>query len=145
MMTAMMDFVDKVNESHAGGVDFGVKQPLFPAEIHTVETIGDHQGISITELARFLGVSKPTISERVKRLIAKGVIQKKGNASDAKAVTLWLTPDGEIAYSRHEALHKQMYDSFCDYFGEESRQKISSFHSTFKELHEMMLQLHSLK
>ncbi len=145
MLTAMMDFVDKVNESHAGGVDFGVKHPLFPAEIHTVEAIGNHRGISITELARLLRVSKPTISERIKRLIAKGVIRKESNAADAKSVTLWLTSDGKTAYDHHESHHKQMYDSFCAYFGEETGTRIESFHETFTQLSEMMQTYNSLK
>ena len=94
MQVALMDFVDAVNDSHAGGIDFGTEHRLYPAEIHTVVAIGDNEGIGVTQLAKQLDVSKPTISERTRRLAAKGFIRKEKESTNAKSVLLWLTADG---------------------------------------------------
>ena len=134
MLEALMDFVDAINASHAGGVRFGSETPLYPAEIHTVAAIGRSRGTSLTKLAEELAISKPTLSERIRKLVAKGFVEKRTNAEDRKAVTLWLTPEGETADQHHSLHHEKMYALFCRHFGEDSAQKIALFTRTFEEL-----------
>ena len=134
MLEAMMAFVEGVNESHAGGVRFGSNTPLYPAEIHTVVAIGRNQGISLTGLAEELGITKPTLSERIRKLVNKGFVEKRTNPNDRKAVTLWLTPDGITADHHHALHHEEMYAGFCRHFGEDAPRKIAAFTRTFEEL-----------
>ena len=133
MQVALMDFVDAVNDSHAGGIDFGTEHRLYPAEIHTVVAIGDNEGIGVTQLAKQLDVSKPTISERTRRLAAKGFIRKEKESTNAKSVLLWLTADGRTAYARHAAHHQYMYDVFCNHFGNKTPLKIELFTKAFTQ------------
>ncbi len=128
-----MAFVDMVNASHAGGIDFGTGHRLYPAEIHTIVAIGDNEGMGVTELARQLDVSKPTVSERIRRLVNKRFIRKEKNPADAKAVTLWLTADGNAAYAHHEAHHQKMYEIFRNHFGNKAQEKIDLFAKTFTQ------------
>lgn len=133
MQELMMHFVDLVHNSHAGGVCFGTKYPLHPAEIHTVVAIGEKEGIGVTRLATLLNVSKPTISERIQKLVKKGFVQKIKAPDDQKSVTLWLTPDGNTASVHHELHHQQMYEVFLEHFGDEAREKINLFGETFSQ------------
>jgi DNA-binding MarR family transcriptional regulator len=107
---------------------------LYPAEIHTVVAIGESEGISVTELARKLNLSKATLSERIQKLVKKDFVIKKKNPADRKAVVLFLTENGQIACEYHEKHHMNMYDVFRNYFKDETGEKIELFSKTFKEL-----------
>ena len=134
MLEALMAFVDATNKSHSEGFSFGTKCRLYPAEIHTVAAIGRNQGISLTKLAEELGISKPTLSERIRKLIQKGFVTKEKNPEDQKAVRLRLTKDGEKAERHHAIHHEKMYTAFCRHFGEDASQRMDLFTNTFKEL-----------
>ncbi|WP_419785800.1 MarR family winged helix-turn-helix transcriptional regulator [Pseudodesulfovibrio sp.] len=134
MQSALLTLVDKMGKHHDQGVRFGIETRLFPAEIHTVAAIGEGEGITVTQLAVRMQVSKPTISERIKRLVAKGVVQKQSVPDNAKAVTLWLTPDGKTACASHAAYHEQMYAVFRRCFGKEAEQKANLFKAVIKEI-----------
>jgi DNA-binding MarR family transcriptional regulator len=133
MQRVLMELIDTVNTRHSKGVDFGTGHNLFPAEIHTIATIGINEGITITQLAEHLKVSKPTISERVRKLVEKGLIVKKKKVEDAKSVALGLTIRGKIAFAGHEAHHLKMYERFREYLGSETQSKIESFSQTFTQ------------
>lgn len=134
MLEALLSFVDVVNDNHAEGVCFGSEKRLFPAEIHTIAAIGQNQGVSLTKLAEELRISKPTLSERIRKLVDKGFVKKEKNPEDLKAVTLRLTKDGEKADHHHTLHHEKMYAFFCRHFGAEAPQKIDLFTNTFREL-----------
>ena len=134
MLEALMAFVDATNQSHSEGVSFGAENRLYPAEIHTVVAISKTQGISLTKLAEELGISKPTLSERIRKLVRKGFVRKEKNPEDRKAVTLWLTEEGEIAERHHAAHHEKMYAAFCRHFGDDAPLKMELFTKTFEEL-----------
>ena len=134
MLEALLKFVDTINASHSQGVCFGAGNRLFPAEIHTIAAIGRNPGTSLTKLAGELCISKPTLSERIRKLVAKGFVKKEKNPEDQKAVTLWLTEKGETADHHHTLHHENMYAIFCRYFGEETPRKIDLFTKTFNEL-----------
>jgi len=133
MQRLLMDLIETVNSRHAAGIDFGTGHGLFPAEIHTIEAIGLNEGISVTQLAVFFKVSKPTISERVRKLAKKGLIVKTKKAEDAKAVALRLTGEGRIAFEGHKAHHQKMYELFSEYFGSDTREKIEGFSNAFTQ------------
>ena len=134
MLTVLMDFVDTINESHAQGVCFGAKNRLYPAEIHTIVAIGQNRGINLTGLAEKLEISKPTLSERIGKLVEKEFVEKKMNPENRKAMTLWLTEEGKKAEYHHALHHEKMYTDFCNHFGTDAPQRIDLFTKTFKEL-----------
>lgn len=134
MLSAMLAFVDTVNAHHAEGVCFGTDIPLYPAEIHTIAAIAEAEGGSLTKLAGILGISKPTLSERIRKLVAKGFVRKEANPDDRKAVTLWLTENGRTADHHHTLHHERLYADFCLFFGNKAPIKIDHFKMTFDEL-----------
>jgi len=134
MLASMMTFVDTINAYHAEGVCFGTEDPLYPAEIHTIAAIAGNEGVSLTQLARALGISKPTLSERMRKLVAKGFVNKETNPDDRKAVTLWLTEKGVTADHHHTLHHEKMYQEFRQFFGDKTSEKIDYFKVSFDEL-----------
>jgi DNA-binding MarR family transcriptional regulator len=106
--------------------DFGIGSSLCRAEIHTIQAIGNNEGINLTELAAILKVSKPTISERIKKLIKHKLVQKQLKDGNDKEVMLSLTKQGWITFQNHEKQHKEIYKLFKKHFGNEASDFLNS-------------------
>jgi DNA-binding MarR family transcriptional regulator len=90
---------------------FGTRFPLSKAEIHTIEAVGDHPGISVTELAALRGISKSAASQVLARLKAKSMVDQSPAAGSARDTSLELTREGAVAYRRHAAYHRKLYEA----------------------------------
>jgi len=136
----LMDLVDTINDQHKGGVDFGTGHRLYPAEIHTIEAIGDTPEITVTKLAERMGVSKPTISERINKLSGKGLVIKGNKAGNAKAVPLRLTESGRTAHKGHMDHHQRMFNLFVQKYGNEAEAILHKFSFAFKEMRNLAVE-----
>jgi DNA-binding MarR family transcriptional regulator len=90
--------------------DYGVGCILYRSEIHTIEAIGKHKQINVTELSTYLSVTKSAISQMIDKLIKKEMVDKKVLSKSDTEVALTLTPKGEIVYYKHEEYHRKFYD-----------------------------------
>jgi DNA-binding MarR family transcriptional regulator len=93
---------------------FGTEEELYPREIHTIQAIGNHPDINITDLASRLGITKGTISPIVTRLAKKKFVSKLKGIENNKEVLLRLTPKGEVAYHAHEMFEHQVHSRLYD-------------------------------
>jgi DNA-binding MarR family transcriptional regulator len=118
--------------------DFGVENKLCRAEIHTIQAIGNHEGINISELATLFEVSKPTISERIKKLIRLKFVKKQLKDGNNKEVMLTLTDKGWLAYQNHEKQHKEIYKLFKKYFGKHTEDFLKSFGKELNAFYEFL-------
>ena len=119
-------------EWHDKEQNFGVEDKLCRAEIHTIQAIGNNEGINITELSQLFHVTKPTISEKIKKLSKMKLIQKQKNPDNNREIHLVLTPKGKIAYENHEKKHDKMFYFFEKYFGQEHTSFLDSFMSNLQ-------------
>ena len=140
MLEQLLEIVDLFNKQHKKGHDFGTGDLLFPSEIHTIQAVGDHKSINITELALALKVTKPTISERVKKLERLNLIERQDAADNMKTVLLHLTDRGWQAYKGHEAHHKKMFDQFQKQFGSNASGQIRKCQQAFAAFLDVMKQ-----
>ena len=87
--------------------DYGVGSDLYHSERHLIDQIGDYPEMNISELARYLGVTKGAISQTVKKLENKGlVIRYKGEDND-KEVFFKLTDTGKKIYIMHKQVNQE--------------------------------------
>jgi DNA-binding MarR family transcriptional regulator len=140
MLEQTLQIVDRFNKQHKKGHDFGSGDLLFPSEIHTIQAIGDHENINITDLAAALKVTKPTISERVKKLERIDLIQRQEAADNMKTVILQLTARGWIAYKGHKSHHKKMFTHFQKQFGSNTAGQIRKCQQAFAAFLDVMKQ-----
>jgi DNA-binding MarR family transcriptional regulator len=85
--------------------DEGVE--LTPKEIHTIQAIGEHKQINVTNLADHFGVTKSAASQIVAKLVGKGFVDKRQAAHSNKELELSLTELGWRAFQAHERFHGQ--------------------------------------
>ena len=92
-------------------VHFGEGVEATPREIHTIQAIGEHKPINVTDLGSFFGVTKSAASQIVSKLAEKGFVEKGYTSYSNKELELSLTELGWRAFHAHERIHgKHMAD-----------------------------------
>lgn len=76
-----------------------------PTESHTIQAIGEHGSINVTELAVYFGVTNSAASQTVNKLTKKGFVTKKISDHSGKELRLELTSLGRQAFEAHERCH----------------------------------------
>ena len=89
---------------------FGTDKLLYSSEIHTLDMIGKHPGITITELADRQGISKSALPKIVHKLIQKDLIYRYQETGNKKNILLELTDKGRVAVQHHFEFH-ETFDS----------------------------------
>lgn len=92
----LLDFLDKFNRLvnkqqrvNKNPVDYGTGVKMFLSEMYTLSAIAAKEGINLTELAQYQGVSRSAISQVVIKLEKKGMIVKKQKWDNKKEIILF--------------------------------------------------------
>ncbi|MGL1890897.1 MAG: MarR family transcriptional regulator [Spirochaetaceae bacterium] len=70
---------------------------LFPAEMHLLTVINNNPSFTISEIASHLYITNSAASQIVKKLYAKGLLDKKRNIENERVVILSPTKSGKEA------------------------------------------------
>lgn len=105
-----LDSVIKYNEKEKQIRYFGTDTPIYNSEIHVISAIARNLGIHIAGLAEILKITKGSVSEIVKKLEKKGLVEKRIDSSNASRLSLYLTEKGEKAHKNHMKFHKEFND-----------------------------------
>ena len=105
---------------------YGTDELLTSSEIHLVETIGDHhEEFCVTDLAKFMGVTKGAVSQRLKKLENKLLTKKKEDPENSSRSIVELTSKGKAAYFAHKYWHETMDGGYGAYYKGLEEEKIS--------------------
>ncbi len=110
-----MSLTDKVTQTNNAKADYGNNILLYRSEVHTIEIIGRASGIHISEIAREMGVTKGAISQRMKVLKRKGLIEKVADPKNQSRVLVTLTEAGKICFLSHRKYHQKKDKEMFDY------------------------------
>ncbi|WP_245577081.1 MarR family winged helix-turn-helix transcriptional regulator [Maridesulfovibrio zosterae] len=97
--------------------DFGVGDPLFPAEIKMVSTVVGHGSSGVTDLARELGITKGAVSQIIGRLCKKGLLSREKDQLNRARSIIRATESGRIAHDNHMEFHKHHDAEFIEFLG----------------------------
>ena len=109
IIAAVMKMMNQINQLESRPKRFGTDVAIYRSEIHTIAAIGAQPGCKVSELANALGIAKPSVTEIVRKLVAKGLIEKYQLPNNRKEVRVRLTPKGATANQGHTAYHADMY------------------------------------
>lgn len=73
----------------------GCKTDFTMTQMHTLMVIYHHEGLSLKELAQMLGVSPPSASAMVERLVELGALRREQSKRDRREVAIFITPDSK--------------------------------------------------
>ncbi|MEG0256340.1 MAG: MarR family winged helix-turn-helix transcriptional regulator [Vagococcus sp.] len=86
---------------------------LTPSEFHLVECIGLTKKITSKEIGERLNITKGAVSQQLKRLIERGVVEKELDKEDKRKSYLSLTAIGIKNYEAHQKM-KIDFDSILE-------------------------------
>jgi DNA-binding MarR family transcriptional regulator len=93
-----------LNESELG--ELSMKQLVY------LDTIARLDHPTFSDLARDLGVSKPSVTAIVSKLTAKGYVEKVQSAEDRRAFHVLLTEKGKALSLMHDNIHRRIAEHF---------------------------------
>ena len=125
MVEKFMGIVRRTVELENRPWHFGTAEALYRSEIFLLELIGDQEGIGVTEAANLLGITKGAVSQTLKKLDAKGLVEKRSDPINSLKACLYLTNKGKSAFYAHKHWHETMDGGFKDYFNRLSQENIS--------------------
>lgn len=101
-----MLLVEKISNTANTFKSFDTDVNIYRSEIHVIQLIGDRKALHVSEIARLLNITKGTVSQLVKRVENKGLVEKHVDASNNTRQLVSLTPKGVTAYKAHVAYHE---------------------------------------
>ncbi|MBM6918944.1 MarR family winged helix-turn-helix transcriptional regulator [Intestinimonas butyriciproducens] len=99
----IFDFVSTYYERTNISRDYGTGDSYSMTEVHMLTRIADHPGITVTELSQRGNRTKSAISQVVKRLEEKGLVEKRKAADNGSRTLLYATPSGQQLSEYHKA------------------------------------------
>ncbi len=95
-------------------------------EMHLIECVGEDRenGKTVSEIAEFLKIAKPSVTVAVKKLEKKGYLNKNGCQSDGRVVRVTLTREGRKVYAYHQRYHISMIHEIEGEFDEDEREML---------------------
>ncbi len=96
---------------------FGTGEILFQSEMFLLEVIGENRGPSVTDLADQLGITKGAVSQTLKKLTRKKLVDKRIDPNNRARATLELTSAGKRAFLAHRNWHRAVDAGFKEYLG----------------------------
>ena len=94
----------------------GTDTDLSAPEIHLIEVVGQKEGLSVTDLAKRLGITKGAVSQTLKKLDGKGLVVKEADPTNTSRITVSLSTKGKVAYYSHLQWHETVDGGFRNYF-----------------------------
>ncbi|MCT4686204.1 MarR family winged helix-turn-helix transcriptional regulator [Vallitalea sp.] len=101
-----MTMTEKISNCGKSPRNYGTDVDIYRSEIHIIKLIGDYANLHVSEIARKFGVTKGAISQSLKKLERKGLVEKYLDETNNTRLLVKLTDKGEIAYLSHEEHHK---------------------------------------
>ncbi|BBO81817.1 MarR family transcriptional regulator [Desulfosarcina ovata subsp. sediminis] len=83
-------------------------------EAHTIQSIGERENISVTQVADHFGITKSAASQMIAKLEKRGFLIKKPAAHSNKEFELSLTELGWCAFHAHEHFHGKDFAKLVD-------------------------------
>ena len=93
-------------------------------EMHMIELIAKGKtGMTVSEIAQQLKVTKPSVTVAVNKLVQKGYCEKQRLPGDGRAVQVMLTPEGKKVEAFHRR-HRRIIAEICEDLSEEEREEL---------------------
>ncbi len=119
---------------------FGTDDTLTSSEVCIIEQIGDHDDLSVTDLAGLLGITKGAVSQSLKRLGTRGYTFKEPDPGNTSRSILMLTNKGKTAYYAHKHWHETKDGGFQEYCRTLEQEKIDFLHEFLDRMEDFLTQ-----
>lgn len=120
--------------THADATDEAPPQGLTVPQFNALVAVRDRGQVTIKELAMAQGVSAPSASTMVDRLLELGMVTRRQSEADRREVVVALTPEGEQAACRLEVVFLRGISELLDRMGPEYAAKWLDVYARIREI-----------
>lgn len=82
---------------------------LFQAESQMIKMIGNHPGITASEISKTFGKTGSASSQLIRKMKEKGWVRQERNLKNNRLYNLFLTEEGEVIYQNHKEFEERCY------------------------------------
>ncbi len=93
-------------------------------EMHLIECVGmgKENGKTVSEIAEYLKIARPSVTVAVNKLESKGYLEKQGCHSDGRVVRVFLSKKGRKVDAYHRQYHMNMVRELEKEFTQEEQE-----------------------
>lgn len=85
---------------------------MHPAQAGCIQVLSGHDGMSQSDLAEMLHVSRPTVTTMLQRMEAAGIVERRDDDADSRVTRVYLTEEGtRLAETMHAAFAEMLESS----------------------------------
>lgn len=140
-LDVMYDFVQEYNKDMAIPKDYGTGDLLYTLEAHMLRYIRYNPGTTVSEISRYWGRNKATVSPQISKLEQKGYVRKCKDPHNSRLTRLYLTDRGVAFDQAHEAYDKRETDYFLSRLREAyTEEEIHTFYQMLVDFKELLSQ-----
>jgi DNA-binding MarR family transcriptional regulator len=81
---------------------------LTPRQYAVLLTVSHNEGLSQTQLVELTGIDRSTLADVVRRMLKKGLLQRRRTREDARAYSVKLTDEGMRVLKSHDPLARRV-------------------------------------
>jgi DNA-binding MarR family transcriptional regulator len=104
----------------------GTFSDLTMKQVFYLETIGSMDKPTFTELAAELGLSKPSVSAIIGKLIKNNYVQKQLDPNDKRSYRIRLTKRGNELNRKHQAMHDGLAEHLTTVLSQEEQENLTA-------------------
>jgi len=109
---------------------------LFQAEAKTIQYIGGHPSVTITDLANANKKTISAYSQIIRKLVKKGWVRQERNESNHRLYNLFLTEEGNKVYQSHHNFEIKCYQRMFEKISVFSDKELEIFCTVQQKLNE---------
>lgn len=110
------------------------------SEIHLLEAVAQpskgKQGKTVSEISEYLGITLPSVTSAINKLVKKGFLTKQKSETDGRVVYVNLTRAGQKAEHAHRYFHRNMVRAITKGMAENEKQALMQGISKLNEFFE---------
>jgi DNA-binding MarR family transcriptional regulator len=114
----LIRLLNKINQTNKVPRDFGSGNILYQSEIHTIESIANHENVNASELSKILGITNGALNQVTSKLKKKGLIESYKAKNNNKEVYYRLTEKGKNADEGHRKYHEEVNQKLTAYLND---------------------------
>ncbi|GMQ58717.1 MarR family winged helix-turn-helix transcriptional regulator [Vallitalea sediminicola] len=119
-----MTMTEKISICGKKPRNYGTDVDIYRSEIHIMKLIGDYANLHVSEIARKFGVTKGAVSQTLKKLERKGLVEKYLDETNNTRLLVKLTEKGKKAYLSHEEHHEVSDKDIFEYLNNLSEREL---------------------
>lgn len=100
-------------------------EPLHPAQAGCLQVLAHHNGMSQSDLASGLHVSRPTVTVMLQKMEASGLVERRADESDSRVTRVFLTESGRAQAERMHEVIAQVLELSMGTLASEERQELT--------------------